>query len=326
MKQSESSIINRNNFIGSRIFSQQGILVTATIAIFIIFSVTTKGFLTLTSFYTLLRSMSIVTVLAAGVTFVITLGEIDLSIESLPGLTAAVFCVLLESKQSILVSMLAAFLTAMVFGVVNGIILVKTSLPSIVITLATNMIALGLMYIVTEQRAVVISQKIFVNIFAGNIFGFPVIVFWMAVMVALGYIILQRSKFGRNIEFVGDNRDAAKFSGLKISSITVISFLLTAGYSFIAGMMGAAQASNATPGMLREYSMTAIAATVIGGTVMSGGKGNMAGTILGAFFLSTIKNGFLILGIDAWVLYLINGAVILGTLAWRFMSEKSVEA
>ncbi len=316
----------RGTALKNRIVSQQGILILATIVIFILFSITAKGFLSVSSFYTILRSMSIVTVLAAGVTFVITLGEIDLSIQSLPGLAAAVFCVLIESGRSVLSSMAAAFLVTMVFGLVNGLILVKTSLPSIVITLATNMIAAGLMDIVTDHRAVVISQKSFVNVFAGNIGGFPTIVLWMIVMVAVGYVILHRSKFGRNIEFLGDNKDAAKFAGLKIGSITVVSFLLTAGYSFMAGMMGAAQASNATPGMLQEYMLTAIAATVMGGTLMSGGKGNIVGTIIGAFFLATIKNGFLILGIDTWVLYLINGVVILGTLTWRYLSMGRAEA
>ena len=303
-----------------RIFTQQGILVIAIIIIYILFSILSKRFFSLSNFYVILRSMSILTVLAAGVTFVITLGEIDLSIQTLPGLCAAVFCVLVKYGITFPLAMLAAFAVAMVFGFLNGFIIQKTVLPSIIITLATLMIAMGLTHIITQHRAVVISQKLFVKIFSGTILGFQVIVLWMIIMVVIGYLILHRLKFGRNIAFVGDNKDAAKYAGLNIRSIIIISFMLCAAFSFVAGMLGAALASNATPGMLQEYMLTAIAATVIGGTLMSGGRGNMFGTMLGAFFLSVIENGFLILGFGQWVLYLINGIVIIGTLSFRYIA------
>jgi len=305
--------------------THQGILGIVTVVVFVLFAVTANGFLSMSNFFTILRSMSIVTVLAVGVTFVITLGEIDLSIQSIPGLCAAIFCVMVERDLPVYIAIVAVFMVAMLFGLVNGLIIQKTSLPSIIITLATTMIATGLTDIVTEHRAVVISNPAFVRFFAGTIWRFPTIALWMLVMVAISYFVLHRMKFGRNIAFVGANKEAARYAGMHIGSIVLTSFMLTAGFSFMAGMLGAAQASNATPGMLQQYMLTAIAATVIGGTLMSGGKSNVLGAVLGAFFLAMIENGFLISGIDQWVLYAINGLVIIGTLSWRYLSLQRQE-
>ena len=96
-----------------------------------------------------------------------------------------------------------------------------------------------------------------------------------------------------------------------------MSFLLCSGYAFIAGMLGVARASNATPWMITPQMLTAIAAPIIGGTSLAGGKGKIMGTLNGAFFLTILSNGLLIYGIDIWVLYLINGVIIINALAWR---------
>ncbi|WP_343248626.1 ABC transporter permease [Diplocloster hominis] len=306
-----------------RFFAHGGLIVLVTIAVFILFSVTANGFLTAKNFFTILRSMSIVTVLAAGITFVLTLGEIDLSIQSLPALAATVLCVLVTKGLPVAAAFFLSLVVCLGFGLLSGIIIVKTRLPSIIITLATNMIANGLSYILTKQRAVVISQKAFTNLFAGNAGRIPLMFLWMLLLVLAGYILLQRTKFGRNIAFIGDNREAALFAGINIRRTIICAFILCSVFSFMAGILGCAQSSNAVSGMLSENMMTAIAVTLIGGTTMAGGKGNMPGTILGAFFLTLITNGFLIMGIAQWVLYLVNGAIILATLSFRYMLQRA---
>ncbi|MBU9735001.1 ABC transporter permease [Diplocloster agilis] len=315
----ENSNIKR---LGQGFFAHGGFIVLVTAAVFLLFSVTANGFLTAKNFFTILRSMSIVTVLAAGITFVLTLGEIDLSIQTLPALAASVLCVLMNKGMPVAAAFVISFAVCAGFGFISGLIIVKTKLPSIIITLAANMIANGLSYILTKQRAVVFSNKAFTNLFAGNIGRFPVMFLWMAVFVLLGYILLQKTKFGRNIAFIGDNREAAEFAGIHIRHTIVAAFVLCSVFSFMAGILGCAQSSNAVSGMLSENMMTAIAVTLIGGTTMAGGKGNMPGTILGAFFLTLITNGFLIMGIAQWVLYLVNGVIILATLSFRYMLQR----
>jgi ribose transport system permease protein len=302
--------------------SQEYVLLYTTLVVFILFSITAQGFFDLNNFFTILRSMSIITLLAVGITFVITAGEIDLSIGTLPALCGATLAVLLQNGLPLLLAFLLSFASALIIGLINGLIIVNTELPSIIITLATNMIASGLAYIFTNQHAIIVSNQTFLNLFGQNVFGFPVIVLWMVVLVILGYILLHFTKFGRNIAFIGDNKSASYFAGIKVGKTLTFAFILCSFYSFMAGMLGVAQAANATPWMISENMLTAIAATLIGGTAMAGGKGNILGTIVGAFFLTLLTNGFLIFGIEQWVLYLINGVIIIVTLSWRYISNK----
>lgn len=302
--------------------SQENILIYVTIAVFIFFSCAAQGFFNINNFFTILRSMSIITVLGVGITFVITAAEIDLTIGTLPAFCAATLAVLLGKSFPLPLAMLISLAVAVVIGLINGIIIVNTGLPSIIITLATNMICTGLAYIVTNQHAVIVSNTAFLSVFGKKVFGFPIIVVWMLVMVAIGYILLHHTKFGRNIAFIGDNKSAAYYAGIKVGSTLTLAFVMCAGYSFMAAMMGVAQAGNATPWMISENMLTAIAATLIGGTSLAGGKANVLGTIIGAFFLTLITNGFLIFGIEQWVLYLINGVIMIATLSFRYMSRK----
>ncbi|ABP66033.1 Monosaccharide-transporting ATPase [Caldicellulosiruptor saccharolyticus DSM 8903] len=302
--------------------SQESLLVYITLIFFLIFSVVAKGFFTLENILTILRSMSIITVLGIGISFVITAGEIDLSISAVPALSGAVLAILLEKGFNIILALLAAIVIAIICGLVNGIIVANTGLPSIIVTLATSMIASGITYIVTKQAPIVITNQGFLNIFGGNIFGFPVMVLWMLLASIIGYILLHKTKIGRNIAFIGENKVASYYAGIKVDIVLVSAFVVCALYSWLGGMLGVAQASNAAPWMLSNDMMTAIAATIIGGTSFTGGKGNIGGTIIGAFFLTMLSNGFLIFGIEQWVLYLVNGTVILIALTAQYLRRK----
>lgn len=305
------------------IFSHQGLLVIITAVTYLIFSLVSPNFARITNLYTILRTMGIVSVIALGVTFAITLGEIDLSIETVPGLCAAVFCYLIEAKTAFLLAFLAALVCALIVGFFNGLIIVKTKLPSIVITLATGMIVGGLTEIITAHRAIVISLKSFTNLVNFRIGNFPGIAIWMLLLVLIAYVIMHKMKIGRYLELIGDNIEASRYAGLNDGVCYMAAFMICAVFSFLGGMMGVSISSNATPDMLRNYMMTAITATVIGGTDMNGGKASIVGTVIGAFFLSTVENGFLIVGIQQWVLYLVNGVVIMFTLAIKEILHSS---
>lgn len=287
----------------NRWISQENVLLYITIALFILFSFIAKGFFNVINFLIILRSMSIIAVLGLGITFVITTGEIDLSIGTIPALCGAVLAVLLQSGFPLILAILISFLIAVLIGLVNGLIIVNTDLPGIIVTLATSMIASGIAYILTKQAPVVVTNKIFMNIFGQNLLGFPVMVLWMLFISVVSYILLHKTKFGRNIGFIGENRLASFFAGIKVSTVFVAAFIISALYSCMAGLLAVAQSSNAAPWMLSGDMMTAIASTIIGGTSLAGGKGNIGGTIIGAFFLTMLSNGFLIFGIEQWVLY-----------------------
>ncbi|MDK2789242.1 MAG: ribose transport system permease protein [Epulopiscium sp.] len=303
----------------TRWISQENVLLYFTIALFILFSFIAKGFFNLTNFFIILRSMSIITVLGLGITFVITTGEIDLSIGTIPALCGAILAVLLQRGFSLTLTILVTFFIAILIGLINGLIIVNTNLPGIIVTLATSMIASGVAYILTKQAPVVVTNQIFMNIFGQDLLGFPVMVLWMLFLLVISYILLHKTKFGRNLGYIGENRLASYFAGVKIGSVFIVAFIISALYSCMAGLLGVAQSSNAAPWMLSGDMMTAIASTIIGGTSLAGGKGNILGTIIGAFFLTMLSNGFLIFGIEQWVLYLINGIIIISALSWRYL-------
>jgi ribose/xylose/arabinose/galactoside ABC-type transport system permease subunit len=302
--------------------SQENILLYVTITLFILFAFIAKGFFDLINFLIILRSMSIVAVLGLGITFVITTGEIDLSIGTVPALCGAILAVLLQIGFPLMPTILITFFIAILFGLINGLIIVNTGLPGIIVTLATSMIASGIAYILTKQAPVVVTNKIFMSIFGQDFFGFPAIVLWMLFLLVISYLLFDKTKFGRNLGYVGENRLASYFAGVKVGAVVVVAFVISAVYSCMAGLLGVAQSTNAAPWMLSGYMMTAIASTIIGGTSLSGGKGNILGTVIGAFFLTMLSNGFLIFGIEQWVLYLINGIIIISALSWRYMPRK----
>lgn len=305
----------------SRWISQENILLYITVVLFILFSLMAEGFLNLINFFTILRSMSVISVLGLGITFVITTGEIDLSIGTVPALCGAILAVLLQRDFSLPLTIIITLLIAVLVGVVNGFIIVNTDLPGIIVTLATSMIASGIAYILTKQAPVVVTNKTFMDIFGQDILGFPVMVLWMIFLLVISYIILHKTKLGRNLGFIGENKLASYFSGIKVGNVFIIAFIICAVYSCMGGLLAVAQSSNASPWMLSGDMMTAIAATIIGGTSLAGGKGNIVGTIIGAFFLTMLSNGFLIFGIEQWVLYLINGIIIIFALSWRYLKK-----
>lgn len=303
--------------------SKTSILLYATIILFIIFSVSTTGFFTLRNFLTILRSMCIITVLGLGISFVITAGEIDLSIGTLPAMCGAVLAVLLKNGTNVILAMLVSLLVAMAVGFFNGVIISRSNQPSIIITLALYMVCQGFAYIITNQAPVVVSNTAFLSLFSSTVFGFPVIVIWMLGLSVVCYILMHKTRYGNNLAITGDNKVAALFVGINVNVTLVASFVICAIFSFFAAMLGVAQNANASPTMITPDMMTAIAATLIGGTSLSGGEGNIPGTLLGSFFLMMIANGILILGIDQWVLYLINGLIILLTLILRNYSKNA---
>lgn len=303
-------------------WTQENILLYITIAIFIVFSLLAQGFLNTVNFFIILRSMSIISILGLGITFVITTGEIDLSIGITPALCGAILAILLQRGFPLIPTIVFTFIVAVIVGLVNGLIIVKTDLPGIIVTLATSMIASGIAYIITKQAPVIVTDQTFLNIFGQDFLGIPVMVMWMLVVLVISYILLHKTKFGRNVGFIGENRLASYFAGVKVGGIFIAAFVICAVFACMAGMLGVAQSSNASPWMLSGEMMTAIAATIIGGTSLSGGKGNIVGTIIGAFFLTMLSNGFLILGIDQWILYLVNGVIIILALSWRYLHQK----
>lgn len=294
-----------------------------TAIMFVVFAFISNGFFTSSNIIVILRQMTPLTILGLGITFVITTGEIDMSIGALPALCGVIVALCLKNNYPVVPSILLALAVAVGIGFINGVITANTNLPGIIVTLGTSMIASGFAYMYSDQRPVVFNNKVFPNIFSGTIGPIPIMLIWLAGLVVLSYVLLHKYKIGRYFAFLGENKTAAYFAGIKIKKISIYSFILCAVFSCMAAFISVAQNGNATSDMLSANMLTAIAATVIGGTSLSGGKGNVIGTVVGAFFLAMLSSGFLILGISQWILYMINGSVIIAALSWEQLATSS---
>jgi ribose transport system permease protein len=319
----EHNLPEQKSIIGM-VFSKSNVVLISTIVIFVLFSVFADGFLSTRNIVSILRSMSIIAVIAFGLTFILTMGEIDLSIVSVPAFAGCMIPFLLNEGLNPFLIILIALIAGLCVGILSGLIISFTDLPGIIITMAISMIVSGVTYIISDQTTKVVSNQQILSVIGGSWGLFPLMAVWMIVFLFLSYFILHKTKFGRNISFVGENKNAAYFSGIKIKTAYIITFGLAGLYSAAGGILGVGLASNASPMMISNSMMTVIAAVVLGGTSLTGGKGNIFSTLLGAFFLTLISNGFLILGIEQWVVYLVNGITIIGVLIMHYLDGGSL--
>jgi ribose/xylose/arabinose/galactoside ABC-type transport system permease subunit len=172
-------------------------------------------------------------------------------------------------------------------------------------------IAMGLSRIVSNNSPVSVHDDFIARSFGGNIFGLPKEIVWMIVLVILGHFLLHKTQFGKNLHLVGDNREASRLYGVSINKSVIWAFVLSALFAAFAGMLEVARSAFASPGAGEPYLLTAIVASVIGGTSLQGGKGSIIGAFFGGLFLTIISNALFRLGIAPWVANVITGVVIL---------------
>ena len=291
--------------------SQAGILI-ALAALFILLSITTGSFLTTKNLFNVLRQIAVNVFLACGMTMVIILGGIDLSVGATIALSGCT-CASLITKMNVnvFVAILAGILMGMVIGIVNGTIASNTTIPPFIVTLATMNVSRGLARVMVNNKSVAVSDKTYQFIGTGYVGGVPIHVVFIIIVVAVCSILLKWTRFGRSVYAVGGNRMAAAYSGINPKKIIFFVFLIN---GILAGCAGILSSSRT---MVGQYSlgdgaeMDAITAVVLGGTSMSGGVGTISGTVIGCVIVGILKNGMNLLGIDSSWQYVVQGIVVL---------------
>jgi ribose/xylose/arabinose/galactoside ABC-type transport system permease subunit len=299
------------------------IIYIASVCIFIFFSIVSPEFFSSGNLMAIFRSMVLVCILGIGITFVLTSGEIDLSIGALLAVSPCVFAVLLNNGLPLALSFFVALCVVLSFGILNGFVTERIGVPSFITTLGSMGIAMGLTRIVTGNSPVAVESNVILNVFSGDCCGFPKIIIWMVAILIISYFLLHTVKFGRNVQCIGDNRDAAFLYGINIKRTVIAAFVLNSFFVFLAGMLELGRSSHASPGSGEPLLLTAIAASVIGGTSLRGGKGSIIGTFVGAFFLTVIANGLFSLGFPPWTNDIIIGFVIISTLVLSGFLERA---
>ncbi|MET0959394.1 MAG: ribose ABC transporter permease [Psychrobacillus psychrotolerans] len=287
--------------------------VIGLILIVVIISVMSPNFLTLNNLLNVLRQVSINALIAFGMTFVILTGGIDLSVGSILALTGAVTAGFLASGMDPMFAMFLGLILGAILGAINGIIISKGNVAPFIATLATMTIYRGLTLVYTEGRPIsgLGDSLSFQLIGKGYFFGIPVPVITMAIAFGVLYFVLKKTTFGRRVYAVGGNEEASRLSGIKVDRIKVYVYALTGTLAALASLILTSRLNSAQPTAGNMFELDAIAAVVLGGTSLTGGRGWIVGTLIGALIIGVLNNGLNLIGVSSFFQQVVKGAVIL---------------
>ena len=288
----------------------------ALVLLIIGFSIFAPRFASLANLTNIFTQISINTVIAVGMTFVILLGGIDLSVGSVLALCTVVAGLVITYPPfpppvAIFLAVIASLLVGGACGLFNGFVIERWKIHSFIVTLGMLNIARGAALQISGSRTIFSFPTIFNQFGAATVLGVPVIFIIALVLVLVGRFVLNRTVYGRLIYAIGNNEEAVRLSGHNPSLMKVIAFTLTGLCVGLAGIMYMLRLNISSPILGVGFELNAIAAVVIGGTSMSGGKGSMVGTFLGACIIGVLNNGLLLLGMGDFARQMVTGAIII---------------
>jgi ribose transport system permease protein len=290
-------------------------------ALLLIFSLWAPNFLNAQNMLDLVQQISVNAILAFGMTLVILIGGIDLSVGALLALVGTTTVYVLtrgpSEQQNLLllaVALLAGLGVAAAFGAFNGLCAAKTKMPPFIITLGMMLVARGAALRFNEGRPMHIpdQQTVFLALGNGRLFGaVPIPVIVMLTLFAVVTVLLHRTRFGQHLYAIGGNREAARFTGIPIVRNEIFVYLICSVLAGLAGMIHTSQLYSAEPASGVMFELNAIAAAVVGGTSFTGGRANMAGTLIGAVIIGILDKGLNQAGVHFSLQYIVKGMVIL---------------
>ena len=273
------------------------------------------GFLTSRNLLNIVQQTAPVTVMAVGMVFVLTAGEIDLSVGSVVAISALLAAIVLRT-QPWFVGAAAGFAAGIVIGAGNGALVAWLRLPSFLVTLATMGLLAGVARWLTDLQSVPITNQTFNALFgAGRLFGIPSLLIWTAFVVGIGHFFYRESRFGAHVHAVGDNAQSARAVGISLSRIRFTVMALSGAMAALAGLLYAGRLHGARYTLGETDLLTVIAAVIVGGTRLSGGMGTVVGALIGSLLMGMLNNGLILMGLEVSGQMMVRGAIILAAIA-----------
>jgi ribose/xylose/arabinose/galactoside ABC-type transport system permease subunit len=302
----------------TRVLAVEGVAVGfAFVAMFAFFSLTSPFFLTGQNMRNLLVESVFVTLVAAGMTYVLVVGGIDLSVGSVLGLSSAMTLLTLMNGFPLWAGILAGIATGAVAGLINGAVIAGLGVNDFIVTLAMLSIGAGLLQVVTSKTQLTgVKDGTFTGLANGSIAGIPTPVIIAAVVLALLEFVLVKTPFGRSVYAAGISERAAHLAGVSVRSLRFKVYVLSGAIAGLSGVLLASRLNSVQPGLGAGYELTAIAAAVVGGISLSGGRGSVWRSVVGALFLSTLSQGLQLLGVDPLWFAIVTGASIIAAVAF----------
>lgn len=291
------------------IFSEMQALIVLFILV-IIAAILSPVFLTVTNLLNILLEVAVTAILAIGQTYIIILAEIDLSVGAILGLSGAVTAGFL-AHGNLIEALLIGLVIGIIAGLINGLLVTAGKLPSFIATLGTMTAFSGLTLVYTQGNPITVSSNSFEYIGQGFLAGVPFPVWIMIILYAIFWLLLHRTHFGRYVFATGGNEEASRLSGINVKQIKLWSFVMAGALSAVAGFIITSRLSSAEPTSGSGMELDAIAAVILGGTSLTGGKGGLLGTVIGAIILGVLDNGMNLLNVSAFYQGVAKGVIIL---------------
>ncbi len=293
------------------------------IALLVFFGVASPSFATLDNVANILTQISVAGVIAVGLTFVILCAEIDLSVAAIANATGIVVAYFTQQENYVnianlplpgIVAIVLALIACALLGLVNAVGLTVIGIPSFIMTLAMMQIGAGICALLVRGQIAYAVPDFVSKMGAGSIGPIPWIVIVLAVFLLAGHVVLTYTRFGRYVYMTGGNREAAEYSGVNVKLVLGAVMVISAVCSGVAGMLGVAHFGSAQQNEFDGYLLDAIAAVVVGGTSLFGGRGGIGNTIIGLLILGVLNNGLDHVDIDSFLKILIRGLILLAAL------------
>lgn len=309
---------------GKDLFNKYGILLVFLI-LFVLLTVITNTFFTSRNLINVLKQVSINGIISVGMMCVLLTGGIDLSVGSIVALSGIVATTFAHpGEYPVIVPIILGVLAGAACGVVNGTLVAFLNLPAFIATLGMLSVASGVALVLSKGRPISNLSEQFRYIGGGSILGLPILIYILAAVFLIGYLILSWTKFGRYLYAIGGNEEAAKASGLSVARIKLFVYMISGICAGLAGTVLASRINAGQPNSGEGYELDAIAAVVIGGTSLNGGIGKVSGTILGVLIVGGINNGMDLLNISSYYQKIVKGSIIvLAVLLDRITKNKN---
>ena len=292
---------------------RQYIIYIGFAVIFVIFALTLadKGFLNPNNLLNIVRQTAMIAVMAIAMTFVLSAGEIDLSVGAVAGL-ATVTVAMAIAVAGPVAGVFAGLATGIAVGMFNGWLTTRIGIPSFLTTLAMMGIAKGIAMWISNTAAIPILSPGYSWLFGGgSLLKVPVLLFWMVIFGAIGHVVLRRTSFGRRVLATGGGETAARYSGIDTKAIKFRVLVMSSTAAAFAGMLYAGRLQSGRFQLGEGDELSVIAAAVLGGTSLFGGKGTIIGTIVGALMIGMINNGLILMGLEFSQQLIARGGIII---------------
>lgn len=285
------------------------ILILAVLVL--IFGILNPAFLKLSNLLNILSQNSIIGIVSLGMTLVIIIGGIDLSVGSTVAVTGILLALLISIGQPLVVAIIICLIFGALIGYINGILVVKARIPAFIVTLGIMSVARGGALLFSNSKSISISSSILNEIVISKIAGISVSTIIFVLLAVILWLFTTKTFWGKYLYAIGGNKKAAKFNGINISRFTLLAYLTCGLLCALAAILLVGSLNSAQPQAGQLYELTAIATVVIGGASLSGGKGSVTGTFLGVLILGVIENGLSINNVPEYYQYILIGIIII---------------